>query len=158
MKGNTKDTDVSVEVEFRNKLSVEVSFTHRFGQVHVDASVTKNPGNLSGDQINDTLRHKLAFIPGLVGILPQEPYVTPARRSAMSIEARYSEMYRSSLLHLNKTDGKALKRINKVLSKHLGVEITEIKFDPDKDVFVDVKYSQGGYHLTFQMPVRACSK
>jgi len=147
VKGNTKDTGVSVEVEFRNGLSIEVSFTHRFGQVHVDASVTKNPENLSGDAINDTLRHKLAFIPGLVGILPQEPYVTPARRSAMSIEARYSEMYRSSLLHLNKTDAKALKRINKVLAKHLGVEINEIQFDPDKDEFVDVKYSQGGVSL-----------
>lgn len=147
VKGNTKDTGVIVEVEFRNGLSVEVSFTHRFGQVHVDAGIPKNPHNFSADEVNTTIGHKLAFIPGLVGILPQEPYVTPARRSAMSIEARYSEMYRSSLLHLNTTDGKALKRINKVLSKHLGVEIIEIKFDPDKDVYVDVKYSQGGVSL-----------
>jgi energy-coupling factor transporter ATP-binding protein EcfA2 len=147
VKSNRKDTGVSIEVEFCNELSIEVSFTHRFGQVHVDASVTKNPGSLSGDQINDTLRHKLAYIPGLVGILPQEPYVTPARRSAMSIEARYSEMYRSSLLHLNESDNKALRRINKIIMKYLGVEITEIKFDPDKDVFVSVKYSQSGVSL-----------
>ena len=60
----------------------------------------------------------------------------------MSIEARYSEMYRSSLLHLNTTDKKALGKINKVLKKHLDVEITHISFDPDSDVFVDVKYSQ----------------
>lgn len=147
VKGNAKATGVIVEIEFRSGLAIEASFTYRFGQVHVDASIPKNPGNLSGDGINEALQHKLAFIPGLVGILPQEPYVTPARRSAMSIEARYSEMYRSSLLHLNTTDGKALKRINKVLSKHLGVELTEIKFDPDKDVFVDVKYSQNGVSL-----------
>jgi hypothetical protein len=146
-KGNAKTTGVIVEIEFRSGLAIEVSFTYRFGQVHVDASIPKNPSNLSGDAINEAIGHKLAFIPGLVGILPQEPYVTPARRSAMSIEARYSEMYRSSLLHLNTTDGKALKRINKVLSKHLGVELTEIKFDPDKDVFVDVKYTQNGVSL-----------
>lgn len=147
VKGNAKATGVIVEIEFRSGLAIEVSFTYRFGQVHVDAAISNNPGNLSGDRINEVLQHKLAFIPGLVGILPQEPYVTPARRSAMSIEARYSEMYRSSLLHLNTTDSKALKRINKVLSKHLGVELTEIKFDPDKDVFVDVKYLQNGVSL-----------
>jgi len=146
-KGSTKETGVLIEVEFSSGLAIEVSFTYRFGQVHVDASIQKNPGNLSGAGLNIALQHKLAFIPGLVGILTQEPYVTPARRSAMSIEARYSEMYRSSLLHLSNTDGKALKRINKVLSKHLGVEITEPKFDPDKDVFVDVKYSQAGVSL-----------
>lgn len=147
IKGKAKATGVNVEIEFRSGLAIEVSFTYRFGQVHVDAGIPKNPGNLSGDGINEAIGHKLAFIPGLVGILPQEPYVTPARRSAMSIEARYSEMYRSSLLHLDTTDGKALKRINKVLSKHLGVELTEIKFDPDKDVFVDVKYTQNGVSL-----------
>jgi energy-coupling factor transporter ATP-binding protein EcfA2 len=147
VKGNTKAKGVIVEVEFQSGLAVEISFTYRFGQVHVDAGIPKNPNRLSGKDINDLLKHKIAFIPGLVGILPQEPYVTPARRSAMSIEARYSEMYRSSLLHLDTTDKKALKRINKVLSKHLGVEITQIKFDPDKDVFVDVEYSQDGVCL-----------
>ena len=142
VKGSLKRTRVVIEIDFQTDLEVEVSFTYRFGQVHVDASVTKNPKNLSGSQINDAIEHKIAFIPGLVGILPQEPYVTPARRSAMSIEARYSEMYRSSLLHLDTSDRKALGKINKVLKKHLDVEITEISFDPDSDVFVDVKYSQ----------------
>ena len=56
-------------------------------------------------------------------------------------------MYRSSLLHLNTTDTKAVKRINKVLAKHLGVKISRIHFDPDKDVFVDVEYSQDGVSL-----------
>ena len=146
-RGSTKETGVLIEVEFSSGLAIEVSFTYRFGQVHVDASIQNNPDNLSGTALNSAIHHKLAFIPGLVGILTQEPYVTPARRSAMSIEARYSEMYRSSLLHLSAMDGKALRKINKVLSKHLGVEITEPKFDPDKDVFVDVKYSQGGVTL-----------
>ena len=79
VKGGAKGTGVVIEIEFQTGLAVEVSFTHRFGQVHVDASVTKNPDNLSGAQINNAIEHKIAFIPGLVGILPQEPYVTPAR-------------------------------------------------------------------------------
>lgn len=147
VKGNTKSTAVIVDVEFSSGLAIEVSLTHRFGQVHVDAVLSKNPNSLNGKQINSALDHKIAFIPGLVGILPQEPYVTPARRSAMSIEARYSEMYRSSLLHLNVTDKKALGKINKVLKEHLDVEITGIDFDPDSDVFVAVKYTQGGVSL-----------
>ena len=146
-KGNTKSTGVSIGIEFASGLRVDAVFTHRFGQVHVDADIVANPSGLTGNQINDVLSHKLAFIPGLVGILPQEPYVTPARRSAMSVEARYSEMYRSSLLHLNVTDKKALKTINLVLKKHLSVEITRIKFDPEKDVYVDIEYLQNGVNL-----------
>jgi hypothetical protein len=146
-KGNTKSTGIIIEVEYETGLKIEAVFTHRFGQVHVDANILSNPGALSGHQINDAISHKLAFIPGLVGILPQESYVTPARRSAMSNETRYSEMYRSSLLHLNKTDKNALREINAILKKYLNVEITSIDFDPDKDVFVDIKYSQNGIEL-----------
>ncbi len=147
VKGSTKATRVVIEIEFQNGLTIEVLFASRFGQVHVDANITKNPKNLSGAQINKAIEHKIAFIPGLVGILPQEPYVTPARRSAMSIEARYSEMYRSSLFHLNQSDKKALAKINKVLTKHLNVKITDIAFDPDSDIFVGVRYSQDGILL-----------
>ncbi len=147
IKSNTKAKGVSIEVDFRNDLAVELSFTYRFGQVHVDGNISRNPNRLSGSEINQTLDHKIAFIPGLVGILPQEPYVTPARRSAMSIEARYSEMYRSSLLHLHNTNSQALELINKVLDKHLKVKIERMAFDPDKDVFVDVEYSQAGVFL-----------
>jgi len=146
-KGSTKATGVTIEVTFASNLLLEAIFTHRFGQVHVDAAIASNPQNLSGTQINEVIGHKVAFIPGLVGILPQEAYVTPARRSAMSIEARYSEMYRSSLLHLNTTDNKALKAINRILKEHLSVEITSIKFDPERDVYVDIEYSQGGVSL-----------
>lgn len=146
-KGNTKSTGIIIEILFASGLKVEAVFTHRFGQVHVDADITENPKGLSGDQVNSAIDHKLAFIPGLVGILPQEPYVTPARRSAMSIEARYSEMYRSSLLHLNETDKKALKSINLVLKEHLNVEISSINFDPEKDVYVDIEYLQNGVNL-----------
>lgn len=147
LKGNTKSTGIIIEILFTSGLKVEAIFTHRFGQVHVDAAISANPNKLTGEKVNDAIGHKLAFIPGLVGILPQEPYVTPARRSAMSIEARYSEMYRSSLLHLNETDKKALKSINLVLKKHLDVEITSIKFDPEKDVYVDIEYLQNGVNL-----------
>ncbi|MBN1830423.1 MAG: ATP-binding protein [Deltaproteobacteria bacterium] len=146
-KGQAKTTGIIIEIGFQSGLRVESVFTYRFGQVHVDATVTANPQNRTGAQINDVMNHKLVFIPGLVGILPQEAYVTPARRSAMLIEARYSEMYRSSLLHLDTSDKKALKAINSILKSHLGVEITAIKFDPEKDVYVDVKYSQNGIHL-----------
>lgn len=146
-KGSTKSTGIILEIEFETGLTVEAVFTHRFGQVHVDANIVDDPEGMTGQQVNDAIDHKLAFIPGLVGILPQEPYVTPARRSAMSIEARYSEMYRSSLFHLHSTDKKALKLINAILRQHLDVEITSISFNPEKDVYVDIKYSQNGTTL-----------
>jgi energy-coupling factor transporter ATP-binding protein EcfA2 len=146
-KGNTKTTGIIIELEFNEGLKVDAVFTHRFGQIHVDASIAANPQGLDGQQINEAMAHRVAFIPGLVGILPQEPYVTPARRSAMSIEARYSEMYRSSLLHLSETDSNALKSINEVLKQHLNVEVTSIEFDPEKDVYVDIEYTQDNIAL-----------
>src|SRR6056297_461721 len=146
-KGNTKSTGIVIDVEFESGLKVDAVFTHRFGQVHVDAEVAKNPNNLTGDEVNTAIQHRVAFIPGLVGILPQEGYVTPARRSAMSLEARYSEMYRSSLLHLSETNRTALKSINKLLNANLSVEITEIQFDPEKDVYVNIQYCQNGVQL-----------
>jgi predicted ATP-dependent endonuclease of OLD family len=146
-KGNTKSTGIIIEIEFATGLKVEAAFTYRFGQIHVDASIPANPKGLNGQQVNDAINHKIAFIPGLVGILPQEPYVTPARRLAMSIEARYSEMYRSSLFHLDETDKKALKSINSALKEHLKVEITSISFNPEKDVYVDIEYTQDGITL-----------
>jgi len=146
--GNKKAKGVIIKVEFENGLVIEVTFTHRFGQVHVDADVEVNSaGPLSGEQINEAIAHKLAFIPGLVGILPKEPYVTPARRSAMSIEARYSEMYRSALTHLDATDKNAINSINQILKEHLDVEITNIQFNPDKNVYVNIEYSQNGVLL-----------
>ena len=56
-------------------------------------------------------------------------------------------MYRSSLLHLDQTDRNALKAINVILKRHLKVEITAITFDPERDVYVDIKYAQDGVEL-----------
>ena len=147
VKGNQKKQGIVIALEFDQGLSVEAIFTFSFGQVHIQAEVTQNSRRLSGQDVNNAIAHKIAFIPGMVGILPQEPYVTPARRSAMSIEARYTEMYRSSLLHLHETNKNALKAINRVLEEHLDVEISSIKFDPEKDVYVDIDYSQNGVAL-----------
>lgn len=146
-KGQTKATGVIIEIEFMSGLKIEAIFTHHFGQMHLSADVSNNPQSLTGEQINDAIKHKVAFIPGLVGILPREPYVTPARRVVMSTETRYSEMYRSALLHLNITDKKALKTINSILSEHLNVKITSINFNPERDVYVAIKYLQNGINL-----------
>lgn len=115
--------------------------TYRFGQLHISASVENNPANLSGDEINKAISRKVTFIPGTVGILPKEAYVTPALRAAMSTETRYSEMYRSSLLHL-KEQKKYLDKINTILSKYLDVSIDEVNFDPNQDLHINIKYSQ----------------
>ena len=44
-KGNTRSTGIIIEIEFSSGLKVEAIFTHRFGQVHVDANVVTNPKN-----------------------------------------------------------------------------------------------------------------
>jgi hypothetical protein len=138
---------IALSVSFESGLTIEALFSHRFGQVHVSAVVKANPNRLNGEQINDAVSHNLAFIPGLVGILPHEPYVTPGRRTALSVEARYSEMYRSSLFHLQKDKPRAIKDINKVLKEYLEAEISDIDFDSQNDVYAKGKFTKDGVLL-----------
>lgn len=138
-----------IGVTFENNLNITLFFSYMFGQIHVSGEIN-NPGSLSLDTLCKIIKGTMTYIPGLVGILAQESYVTSARMSAMTVEARYSEIYRSALFHLSKyKNSKSIfKRLNSILKQHFNIELdSPTNFKPEENIFVDIKYKQNGVSL-----------
>jgi energy-coupling factor transporter ATP-binding protein EcfA2 len=114
----------------------------QFGQIHVSAEDL--PSGLTAKDVTKYLGATVAFIPGLVGVLVEEPFATAARRNSLANQGRYSEIFRSSLLQLKEKDSNAVAKINEWLGGLFNVEVSSISFDMDKDEFVTIKYRQDG--------------
>ena len=132
---------LSISVTFEDDVTFTVVLKKQFGQIHV--SIEKLPEGLTSERVSTYLDMPVAFIPGLVGVLVNEPYATIARRNALATQGRYSEIFRSSLQQLKTRVPDAINTINKWLKDLFGVEVTTIEFNPDSDEYVTVKYKQG---------------
>lgn len=137
------DNGIRITVKFSSGLELQMILTVMFGQSHVTGKCLNNPNQLTGNQINDLLNAKVAFISGMQGILPREAYVTPARINALVRESRYIEIFRSSLLNLKNEDSHNIDRLNSVLEEFLAIKISKIQFDPAKDQYLSVEYQRG---------------
>ncbi|MBQ8843621.1 MAG: AAA family ATPase [Elusimicrobiaceae bacterium] len=146
---NQKAGRMKIGVTFANDLQITLIFSYMFGQIHVSGEIM-NPKSLSLEKINQLIYGTMTYIPGLVGILAQEPYVTQARMLAMTVESRYSEIYRSALFHLSKykNSKKIFMELNDLLKKHFNIELElPTNFKPESNIFVDIKYKQNGVYL-----------
>ena len=131
---------LKISITYEDGISFGVILRQQFGQIHVSAE--KLPEGLSSDEINNYLGSPVAFIPGLVGVLVNEPYVTIARRNSLANQGRYSEIFRSSLEQLNSKDENLVTKINYWLEDLFDVEVSNVKFDSSTDEYVTVKYSE----------------
>jgi energy-coupling factor transporter ATP-binding protein EcfA2 len=132
---------LKITVTYEDGIPFGVILRQQFGQIHVSAD--KLPEDLTTEMIASYLAHPVAFIPGLVGVLVNEPYATIARRNSLANQGRYSEIFRSSLQQLKNKDTSLVKQINRWLADLFDVKITNVTFDPKTDEFVTVKYSHG---------------
>ncbi len=131
---------LKIAVTFEDDVRFAVVLRQQFGQIHVSAEDL--PASLTAKDLNKYLGSTVAFIPGLVGVLVEEPFATAARRSALATQGRYSEIFRSSLHQLREKDPGAVTKINKWLQGLFNVSVTTISFDQEKDEFVTIKYKQ----------------
>lgn len=122
-----------------------VVLKQQFGQIHVSAE--ELPKKLTAKKATAYLGTQVAFIPGLVGVLVNEPYATRARRNAPATQGRYSEIFRSSLQQLKTKSPDLVTTINEQLRDLFGVTVSTVDFDTERDEFVTVKYQQGGTSL-----------
>lgn len=129
-------------VTFTDDVSFSVVLRQQFGQLHVSAEDL--PALVTIREINKYLGSTVAFIPGLVGVLVEEPFATAARRNALATQGRYSEIFRSSLLQLQEKDADAVEKINEWLAGLFDVQVMKISFDMEKDEFVTIRYKQDG--------------
>ncbi len=133
---------LKISVTFEDDVAFAAVLRQQFGQIHVSADVL--PASLTAKDVAKYLGVTVAFIPGLVGVLVEEPFATAARRNALANQGRYSEIFRSSLLQLKEKDFNAVAKINEWLGGLFGVEVSGISFDMDKDEFVTIRYKQDG--------------
>jgi ABC-type cobalamin/Fe3+-siderophores transport system ATPase subunit len=132
---------LKISVTFENDVLFAAVLRQQFGQIHVSAEDL--PSGLTAKNVTRYLGSTVAFIPGLVGVLVEEPFATAARRNALATQGRYSEIFRSSLHQLKERDGKAIEKINQWLDELFNVEVSSISFNMEKDEFVTIKYKQG---------------
>ncbi len=133
---------LTISVTFDDDVTFAVVLRQQFGQIHVSAE--ELPPKLNASKVTKYLATQVAFIPGLVGVLVNEPYATRARRNALATQGRYSEIFRSSLQQLKAKSPDLVKKINEWLSGLFGVTVSTVDFDSDDDEFVTVKYEQSG--------------
>lgn len=132
---------LKISVTFEDDVTFVVVLKQQFGQIHV--STEHLPTGVSAKDVAKYLGSTVAFIPGLVGVLVEEPFASAARRNALATQGRYSEIFRSSLFQLREKDKDAVKKINEWLGGLFSVSVTTISFDIEKDEFVTIKYKQG---------------
>jgi ABC-type cobalamin/Fe3+-siderophores transport system ATPase subunit len=132
---------ITISLTFEDGKTFAVVMRQQFGQLHVSAEAL--PENLTATEAKEYLGAQVAFIPGLVGVLVTEAYVTGARRNALAIQGRYSEIFRSSLLQLKESAPDLVNKINDWLAGLFDVKVSTIAFDPKSDEFVTIKYTQG---------------
>ena len=134
-----------ITVVFEDDTEFSVVLRQQFGQVH--ASAESLPALPTLTAFNKYLNLSVAFIPGLVGVLVNEPYATFARRNSMASQGRYAEIFRSSLHQLNERDTELVKKVNGTLSELFGVTVSRISFDPNSQEYVTVEYDDHGTSL-----------
>ncbi len=132
---------LTISLTFEDGATFSVVMRQQFGQIHVSAEDL--PTGLTSKKATEYLGTKIAFIPGLVGVLVSEPFATIARRNALASQGRYSEIFRSSLQQLKDSSPEFVTKINEWLSDLFGVTVCSIEFDPKSDEFITVQYSHG---------------
>jgi ABC-type cobalamin/Fe3+-siderophores transport system ATPase subunit len=132
---------LTIKITFDDDVTFGLSLKSQFGQIHVSADDI--PEGVTASTLRSYLGLEVAFIPGLVGVLVSEPYATGARRNVLANQGRYSEIFRSSLHQLKTNDSHLIDTINEWLSMLFGKNLSSVKFEPEKDEYVTVKYKQG---------------
>jgi hypothetical protein len=143
--GKRAGSPCKIAVTFNDDTCFTVVLRQQFGQVHVSSE--NLPDLTTETEFNTYLNQTVAFIPGLVGVLVNEPYATFARRNSLASQGRYAEIFRSSLHQLKDRGDPLVAKVNGVLKELFGVEVTRIHFDPTLQEYVTVEYEQDGTSL-----------
>lgn len=139
-KSGKQDAPVTITIEFDNNWLGKLKLTSMFGQIHVSFESSKIPADSSAEKIEQAIKKEVAYIPGVVGVLVQESYSTPARQISLAAEGRYAEIFRSALLRLTEDKSGSLAKINSFLKANLNVELLKPQFNPEKNEFIISRY------------------
>jgi predicted ATPase len=131
-----------------SKISLELGTGHKFGfgiigpwnaaTSRIDDADLKAMNAIPSTIVDAFLNHPPEFVPASIGIVAEEEYRTPARRSALVASGRHNEIVRNYLLELE-PDQRL--QISGLLSKYFHAKIDVPGFDDQKDQFISASYS-----------------
>jgi hypothetical protein len=144
MRDDRQTMPVRISITYENGWQGTLVLTARFGQIHISFNSGPLPRGITPRQVADSLSKEVAFMPGLVGVLVQEAYSSPARQASLASEGRYPEIFRSSLIHLKERKPAGLRALNEFLEQVFGIELKSPSYDPHKDEYIMARYREAG--------------
>jgi ABC-type cobalamin/Fe3+-siderophores transport system ATPase subunit len=132
---------VVLGAEFSDGSSIELGIRHLFGNMN---SKVQNANGMDGNRLAALLGHPAVWVPSSVGIVRDEEYRTPARRTALINTGRHNEVLRNMLVELQQTQGERYAALQAVLTERFGVSLEDVSFDEVRDEYVQADMAVGG--------------
>lgn len=123
----------TVGAEFTDGSMVEFGIRELFGNANCQV---REENGMSGSRLEALLGHPAVWVPSAVGIVRDEEYRTPARRSALINAGRHNEVLRNLLIELRQTQPDRYAVLQSVLSDRFSAGLEDVDFDQMTDQFV----------------------
>jgi energy-coupling factor transporter ATP-binding protein EcfA2 len=129
----------TVGAEFSDGSSVEFGIRHLFGGAN--SRVLADNG-MNGVRLQALLAKPAVWVPSAVGIVRDEEYRTPARRTALIGGGRHHEILRNLLMDLSRYEDR-FELLQRILHDRFGANLAALEFDEARDQFVSADYADG---------------
>lgn len=136
-------------VEFSNDLTIEIHLRQFYGQPHI--SIQNLSQDIPKSEVLKILDSNPILVPGFVGALVVEEYMTAQVVRRIVDAGRQTEVLRNVLLKLSTEFPKRFELLNAIIQKHFNVNLSKISFDEMNDEFVTAEYSEDGVELDIVM-------
>ena len=135
---------ISVELATGHTLTFGIIGPWNAATSKIEEADLKKMNSIPSAVVDGFLNHPPEFVPASIGIVAEEEYRTPARRSALVASGRHNEIVRNYLLDLTPEQRQQL---SDLLNKYFHAKITVPDFDAQKDQFISASYkSDEGDH------------
>ena len=128
---------VSVEFTSGHSLSFGIIGPWNAATSKIETADLKAMNAIPAVIINGFLNHPPEFVPASIGIVAEEEYRTPARRSALVASGRHNEIIRN---YLSELTGEQSKELSELLTKYFHASVFLPQFDEQKDQFISAIY------------------
>lgn len=145
-RGRTEWVPIVLSLIFTNDFACTFAIRGLYGFLNVTVTDwTKDAGAEVFQQIASTMP---VLIPAVSGLNPHEPPYAGAQIHRLAGTGQPWAVLRNILLEIQ--EGEARERLDFVrdaIQQHFGVEISQIDFDPMRDLEIRAPYREGGYEL-----------
>ena len=140
---------VIFSIEFSSGIKFEIYLRQFYGQPHI--SIQNSEIDVSREDIMKILESNPILVPGFVGALVVEEYVTSQSVNRIIKTGRHTEVLRNVLLKLQKSSPRRFTILDKILEERFGIKLSNISFDEKVDEFVTTDYKEKDTELDIVM-------